>query len=60
MRILVDADACPSVDKIEAVAEKNGWQVLLFVDTCHRKTSEYSEVRVCDKGADSVDFNGTT
>ncbi len=25
MRILMDADACPSVDKIEAVAEKNGW-----------------------------------
>jgi len=56
MRILVDADACPSVDKVETVAKKNGWQVLLFVDTCHMKTSEYSEVRVCDKGADSVDF----
>jgi len=56
MRILVDADACPVVDVIEEVAIKHGVPVILFADTSHIFTSDYSEVRVIDKGADAVDF----
>jgi len=56
MRILVDADACPVVDLIEDIAKKNNVPVILFADTSHILTSEYSEVRVIDKGADAVDF----
>lgn len=56
MRILVDADACPVVDLIEDIAKKNNVPVILFADTSHILSSDYSEVRVIDKGADAVDF----
>lgn len=56
MKILVDADACPVVDKIEYIAEKRSVPVILFADTAHMMSSDYSEVRIVDKGADAVDF----
>lgn len=56
MRILVDADACPVVDLIEHIAMKHNIPVILFADTSHILSSDYSEVRVIDKGADAVDF----
>lgn len=56
MRILVDADACPVVDIIEELAMKHEIPVILFADTSHIFISDYSEVRVIDKGADAVDF----
>lgn len=56
MRILVDADACPVVDIIEELAMKHEIPVILFADTSHILVSDYSEVRVIDKGADAVDF----
>ena len=56
MKILVDADACPVVEKIESVAKKYNVSVVLFSDTCHQMSSDYSEIRTVDKGPDSVDF----
>ena len=56
MRILVDADACPVIDIIEELAIKHEIPVILFADTSHIFISDYSEVRIIDKGADAVDF----
>lgn len=56
MKILVDADACPVVDIVERVAQKENIKVLLLCDTNHVLTSDYSEVKVIGAGADAVDF----
>ena len=56
MKILVDADACPVVRQIEAVAERHSVPVILLCDTNHIMTSDYSEVRTIEAGADSVDI----
>lgn len=56
MKILVDADACPVVRIVEAVAKKYNLPVTLLCDTNHFLTSDYSEVKVIGAGADAVDF----
>ncbi|MBE5779485.1 MAG: YaiI/YqxD family protein [Clostridiales bacterium] len=56
MKIYVDADACPVVKIVEAVAEKHGMPVTLLCDTNHILTSGYSEVKTIGAGADAVDF----
>lgn len=56
MIIYVDADACPVVRQVEAVAEKHNIKVILLCDTSHILHSAYSEVRVISAGADAVDF----
>ncbi|MBQ7516419.1 MAG: YaiI/YqxD family protein [Schwartzia sp.] len=56
MKILVDADACPVVRKIESIARKHHIPVLLFCDTNHILHSSYSEVKTIGAGADAVDF----
>jgi hypothetical protein len=56
LKIYVDADACPVVDIVEQVAEKNNIPVILLCDTNHVLTSGYSEVKVIGAGADAVDF----
>ncbi len=56
MRIYVDADACPVVKITEQVARKYELPVTLLCDTNHILTSDYSEVRVIDAGADAVDL----
>ncbi|MBQ8699201.1 MAG: YaiI/YqxD family protein [Schwartzia sp.] len=56
MKILVDADACPVVRQIEAVARKHHVPVILLCDTNHILQSKYSEVRTIGAGADAVDF----
>lgn len=56
MKILVDADACPVVNIVERVAEKENIKVILLCDTNHVLYSDYSEVKVIGAGADAVDF----
>ncbi len=56
MQIYVDADACPVVRQVEAVAARHGIAVTLLCDTNHILSSVYSEVRVIGAGADAVDL----
>lgn len=56
MRIIVDADACPGRDIIEKAAKENDIKIIMFTDINHNIVSEYSEVRIVDKGFQSVDM----
>ena len=56
IRILIDADACPVVKIAERIAKEKKIPVILFSDTNHVLTSDYSEIRVIGEGADAVDF----
>lgn len=56
MQIFVDADACPVVDIVEAIAEKYNIPATLLCDTNHVLYSDYSEVIVVGAGADAVDY----
>ena len=56
LQILVDADACPVVRQIEAVAGKYKIPVTLLCDEHHMMHSEYSWVRYISSGADAVDI----
>ena len=56
MKIFVDADACPVVDIVEAIAEKYNIPATLLCDTNHVLHSDYSEVIVVGVGADAVDY----
>ena len=56
MEIFVDADACPVVRAIEAIARKYKVPVTLLCDTNHILRSDYSQIRVIEAGADSVDI----
>ena len=56
MEIFVDADACPVVREIEAIARKYKVPVTLLCDTNHILRSDYSQIRVIEAGADSVDI----
>ena len=55
-RILIDADACPVWKLAERVAKERNIPVVLFSDTKHILSSDYSDVRVIGAGADAVDF----
>ena len=56
MQIFVDADACPVVDIVEAIAEKYNIPATFLCDTNHVLYSDYSEVIVVGAGADAVDY----
>lgn len=56
MKILVDADACPVKRIIEEVAIELQIPVLMFIDTSHMLSSDYSEVIMVSKAPDAVDF----
>ena len=56
IRILIDADACPVYRIAERIAKERGIPVILFSDTNHILTSDYSEIRIIGAGADAVDF----
>lgn len=56
MRILVDADACPVKEIIEAVAARLQIPVTMFIDTSHILDSGYSEIISVSKAPDAVDF----
>ena len=56
MRIFVDADACPVVRKVEAVAQEYHVPVTLLCDTNHVLHSNYSEIKIIGAGKDAVDL----
>lgn len=56
MKILVDADACPVKGIIEEIAMELHIPVLMFADTSHILTSNYSEIIMVSKAPDAVDF----
>lgn len=56
MKILVDADACPVVKITEKVAKEKDIALILVCDTSHVMSSDYAQVMIVDKGADSADF----
>lgn len=55
MRIIVDADACPSINEITLVAKTNKIELLLYVDTTHNINNDYAIIKTFDKGFQSVD-----
>lgn len=56
MRIFIDADGCPVVNQTIQIAKKYNIDVTIISDTSHEFKSDYAEVIIVDKGADSVDF----
>lgn len=56
MKIYVDADACPVVGIVEKCARRREIHTTLLCDTSHQLMSDYSEVKIIDRGADAVDF----
>lgn len=56
MRVLIDADACPVTHIAERIARNHEIPVMLFCDTNHILSSDYSTVKVIGAGADAVDI----
>lgn len=56
MKILVDADACPVKEIVENIAAIHKIPVLMFIDTSHILSSDYSEIISVSKAPDAVDF----
>jgi uncharacterized protein YaiI (UPF0178 family) len=56
MKILVDADACPVKEIIVSLAKKNNLKVIMFADTSHILSDDYSEVVIVDQSKDSADI----
>ena len=56
MQIFVDADACPVVKVIEAIAKKYQIPVTLLCDINHDLSSDYSKVIMVGAGTDAVDY----
>ena len=56
MHIFVDADACPVVKVIEAIAKKYQIPVTLLCDINHDLYSDYSKVIMVGAGTDAVDY----
>lgn len=55
INILVDADACPTIDIIEKVSSQFNIPVVYITDTAHYITSSH-QVIVVDQGKDSADY----
>lgn len=56
MRIIIDADACPSIPKIEEIASNYSIECLIFCDYDHHLSSNYSTVNIIESGYQSVDM----
>lgn len=56
MRILVDADACPSINLITQIAVDNKIELYLYSDSTHNIINEYANVITLDKRCQSVDI----
>lgn len=56
MRIVVDADGCPVVERTIAVAAEYGVPVLLVCDTAHEFSRAGAETLLVSQGPDSADF----
>lgn len=55
MKIIVDADACPSINLITKVAQDNNIELCLYADETHNIISDYAKVIITSKGFQSVD-----
>lgn len=55
-KILVDADACPVKQIIEEIAKQYGIEVIMFIDTSHELSSDYSKIITVCQGKDAADF----
>lgn len=56
MKIIVDADACPTKSIIENAATKKNIQLIFVCDNSHEITSNYGKVIYVDKGNDNADY----
>ncbi len=56
MKVLVDADACPVKEIIEKTAMEFELPVMMFIDTSHILSSDYSEIILVSQSPDAVDF----
>ena len=56
MRILIDADGCPTVGITMKVAKEYGIECIILCDTSHIFEREGATTITVSKGADSVDF----
>ena len=56
MKVLIDADGCPVVDRAVSLCRQYAIPCLLLCDTAHEFHWDGAETLVIDKGADSVDY----
>lgn len=56
MRILIDADGCPVVDIVVAIAKERQLECLILCDTSHIFEKPGARTQTFSKGGDSVDF----
>lgn len=56
MRIIIDADACPSINLIESLAMSYKVPVIIVADNTHFFESDYSKIIIVDKGLGSTDI----
>lgn len=56
MKIIVDADACPSINLITDVAKENNIELTLYSDETHFIKNEYAKIVTISKGYQSVDM----
>ena len=56
MKVLIDADGCPVVDRAVSLCRQYAIPCLLLCDTAHEVYRDGAETLVFDKGADSVDY----
>lgn len=56
MRILIDADACPSIDMITSIAKEYKLPLILYSYTTHNLKSDYALIETLSKGFQSVDI----
>ena len=56
MKIFIDADGCPVVHETINISKQYNIECLIICDTAHVFNTEYAQVIMVDKGADSVDF----
>lgn len=57
MKILVDADACPVKNIIEAVGQKYSLPVIMVSNQHHTLNSDYAQVQVVDAYSQSADIH---
>lgn len=56
MKVLVDGDACPVKQFIEAIAAEYAVPVWMLVDSAHVLSSDYAKIIVVSQGKDAVDM----
>lgn len=56
MKIRIDADAFPDIQKVLELAKQEQIEVILYCDNTHHLDVSYGKVIVCDKGFQSVDM----